>query len=168
MANETWNVHTHDAGLFRFDWDYYTDATLDQAYQTFKASASDGVSSAEVLNLIRAGTDFDQLTAREARQIHGALNAHWGQLSPEAKKVATKAMEVTDAAYPGSWVDDRLGFRGYWSPAPLIYNRDEDYAAKGDRTSATMQGDQLNAFVTDLETTALLEEIRNIAGALRG
>jgi hypothetical protein len=71
MANEDLNVRVHNAGFFHYDWNYYTDASLDRAYS--QVNTSDGVDSGEVMTLLQSTTDFDQITAREARQLYGVF-----------------------------------------------------------------------------------------------
>jgi hypothetical protein len=148
MPIENLTNHTHNAGLGRHDWDFSTDQSVDLAAEKLRAGAHDGLSASEVLEYIKSGLDFGQLTDREARQISAALRWHYHQMSPEAKAIADK-FEATLQPRVGTLHDcsDEVlsGYEHDW----LISFR------MTDPDKAVLEGDDLNAFVADLEGRAL-------------
>lgn len=104
MQPEALNRHRHDAGFWQRDWDYSTDASVDQAVTTFNSAAQDGVDGSEAAALVKSGSDHDQVTDREARQISAHLRAHYDQMSPEAKRIADH-FEATFAPRVGNLHD---------------------------------------------------------------
>ncbi len=82
------NHHIHDAGLFRKDWEFYTDASADQAYRRFEVAAADGVDARETLEFIKSVEDYGQVSDREARQISGGLRRYYDRMDGGARALA--------------------------------------------------------------------------------
>jgi hypothetical protein len=164
--SEGLSVHRHD-GFLWFDYDFYYDKTVEDAVRNFDAAAQDGVSGAEVMALLRSSTDEDRITAREARQMYGALNDHFYQMDANAQHASQQLMQRLDAAFPGGLQPPDFIMRGFWSPAPLIYHDDEQFKSAGDYSR--ISGDDLKQLVNDTEAVAepLAHAIQSALNALR-
>ena len=160
--SEGLNVHRHDGPLW-FDYDFYYDHSVEAAARTFDAAAADGVNGAEVMDLLRSATDEDGITAREARQIYGALERHFDQMDGNARHDSQQLLDRLDAAYPGGLQPPDFIQRGFWSPAPLIYQDDEKFSSAADYTR--IKGDDMRQLVND--TNAIAQPIAHaIWGAI--
>jgi hypothetical protein len=162
MSNEDHNVRVHDAGLFHWDWNFYTDASIDRAYN--EVNAGDGIDAAEVMELLRSTTDFDQITHREARQLYGVFTFQWANMTEDARALATKIGDKLYEAYPAEYVPPTVFFPA-GGTTPLIDNRDENYRSANDSTN--LQGDEMKQFVADMEWAAQPAWIRNFFDALK-
>jgi hypothetical protein len=88
-AFEEVNRHLHDAGWLRFDWNYYTDKSVDDAIAEFARHAHEpgGINVDHVMAFIRSATDSDQITDREARMLVAVLNGQIPNMTLEAKRL---------------------------------------------------------------------------------
>lgn len=172
MSDEILQGHRHDAGFLQFDWTYYTDVSIDDAYKTFEAGAADGITTGEVMDLLRSTTDFDQISAREARQLYGALNHQWGNLSEDARTLANAIGDRLYQAYPPSYLPPVFVFRGVGNPPPLLDQHDENYADNFDWSN--LAGADMNQFLGEMEgltqelwQAKLRRLVESLAGAIR-
>jgi hypothetical protein len=154
MAQEFLNVHTHNTGFGRFDWDYATDASVDLAAEKLNAVAHDGVSADELLEFIKSATDGGQITDREARQISQALRSHYAQMSPEARAIAdkfeAKFQGLVDNLHDAS--DDRMsGLPHDW--LGLVEPRNVPPGVP-ELDDGVLQGGDMDRFIADLDHTA--------------
>jgi hypothetical protein len=149
-AQEFQNEHTHDAGLFRSDWKFYTDASLDLALQKLAADGRDGIDAKELLEFVKGAGDFEQITFREARQLEGALNRFSSQMTPEAQKVAARLREALFEAYPPSRVPANGIFVG--NSDILDFQDDERYRNSTD--GSNLKGEKLSALMSELNNMA--------------
>jgi hypothetical protein len=161
MTNEAHNVKVHNAGFGQWDWNFYTDVSIDRAYN--EVDISDGIDTAEVMALLRSTTDDDQITHREARQLYGVFTHHWADLNEEARALATKIGDKLYEAYPSTYVPPDILFPGEGAP-PLIENRDENYRSANDSTN--LQGDEMRQFVADMERAAEPAWVRAVRDAM--
>jgi polyhydroxyalkanoate synthesis regulator phasin len=149
-AQELLNEHTHDAGLLRRDWKFYTDASLDLALQKLEAAGRDGISANELLDFVKAAVDFGQITYREARQLMGALNRLFPQLSPEARQVASRLRDALFEAYPPS----RVPANGIFVGNSDILDLQDDDRYRNGTDGTNLNGEKLAALMTDLNNIA--------------
>jgi hypothetical protein len=149
MPIEQLNGHTHDAGFFHRDWDYATDKTVDLATEKLNAAAHDGVDASEALDFIKSGSDFGQVTDREARQISAQLRNHYDQMNPEAKKIADRFEATFQERLPSlhDSSDEALsGYNQHW------------LLGEGNRfcfpDSPILEGSELESFLAGLNSIA--------------
>jgi hypothetical protein len=144
MPAEPVYTHRHDAGFLRSDWDYYTDASVDDAVARLREAAADGLSADEVLEFIRSAVDLDQITFREARMLNAILKSFYPQMTDPAERVADAFMaEMRKRVVNLDDMDDEQ-FANYTHP----------WIGSALRTGAgdpVMRGDELHDFMGDLQ-----------------
>jgi hypothetical protein len=165
MTTEALNPHLSPGSFFNRPEPYFTDTSIDQAYQTFVAASVDGIDSSEVMALLRSTTDFDQITWREARQLYGALDFNRGLMDAPAQEIATRIKDKLYEAYPARIMEPDFIMRGSVAP-PLGDNRIENYRSSVDYAAPSVKGDAMNGFVDEMQVMANRANLNAIIAAI--
>jgi hypothetical protein len=149
MAGENVNWHTHDAGLFHWDWNYWTDQSVDDAIPELSSHRNepDGITVDHVMAFINSAADVDQITQREARMQVAVLNESIPYMTLGAKRLADQFIEQVHARVTNIFdsTDERFA------------ENQQDWIGTGIRTGASdpiFEGDEMHQLLSRLDESA--------------
>ena len=147
MAAEAVYNHNHDAGWFRSDWNYFTDASVDDAVARLREAAGDGLTADEVLEFIKSAVDLDQITVREARMMNAILESFYPRMEDGAERVADAFMSKMRSMITNLDDMDDEEFADFY---PTFIGTRQRTGA-GD---SVVKGEELGAFMNELDQIA--------------